>query len=105
MLQKKLAYDPESIIVLCHDGTIIGTITFTYDPWASFLWHLAVDPEFQGQGLGHFLAEEAEHRLRARGTSSVNGYVRPENVRSFALLKKRGYTIWETPVIPVEKVV
>lgn len=102
-LSKKLRFDPDSILVLECEGKIIGMVTTTYDPWASFMWHLAIKPKYQGQGLGHLLADEAERRLRARGTTSVNGYVLPTNKRSLSFLKKRGFTEFFSQVIAVEK--
>ena len=103
VFRKKMEHDPDSIMVLEHRGWIIGMVTTIYDPWASFIWHLAVDPQYQGCGLGHLLAEEAERRLKRRGTTSVNGYVLPNNQRSLTFLRKRGYTEFFSQVIPVEK--
>ena len=102
-LSKKLQFDPSSIMVLESEGKIIGMVTTTYDPWASFMWHLAIEPKYQRQGLGHLLADEAERRLRARGTTSVNGYVLPTNRNSLSFLKKRGFKEFFSQVIAVEK--
>ena len=104
VFRQKMEYDPGSIIVLEHQGKIIGMVITIYDPWASFIWHLAIDPQFQGNGLGHLLVEEAERRLQAKGTTSVNGYVLPTNRNSLSFLKKRGYTKFFSQVIAVEKV-
>lgn len=102
--QKKLIHDPESILVLDYGGKIIGMVVFIYDPWASFLWHLTIDPQYQGRGLGHMLIHEAEKLLEKRGTTSSNGFVMPANNHSRSFLKKRGYreAIWH--VIAVEKI-
>lgn len=102
--QKKLAFDPNSILVLEREGVVIGMVFTVYDPWASFIYHLAIDPEHQAFGLGHHLAGEAEARLRARGTTSVNCYVSVDNRNSLHFLNKRGYTLYDMQVIPVEKV-
>jgi len=101
---KKIAHDPGSIIVLEWEDKIIGMIVTVYDPWASFIWHLAIDPKFQGHGFGHLLAEEAENRLKARGTTSVNGYVVSTNRNSLTFLKKRGYSQSPLNLVLVEKV-
>lgn len=104
VFRKKLGFDQDSIMVLEYNGNVIGMVTIIYDPWASFIWHLAIDPEYQGRGLGHILAEEAERRLRSRGTTGVNGYVLPGNRNSRSFLKKRGYTDFSAgQVIAVEK--
>ena len=102
-LSKKLKFDPTSILVLELKGKVIGMVTTTYDPWASFMWHLAIEPKHQGQGLDHLLADEAEKRLRVRGTTSINGYVLPTNKNSLSFLKKRGFKEFFSPVVAVEK--
>lgn len=103
VFKEKINHDPDSVVVLEHQSEIIGMVVTIYDPWASFIWHLAIDPRFQKQGLGHLLAEEAERRLRSRGTTSVNGYVLPSNNHSLSFLRKRGYSEFFSPVIAVEK--
>ncbi len=100
--RRKLSHDPSSILVLESGGKVIGMAVTTYDPWASFIWHLAIDPSCQGQGLGHLLANEAELRLWARGTTSVNGYVLPNNEHSLSFFQKRGYNRFGL-VVPIEK--
>ena len=102
-LSKKLEFDPSSILVLEREDKIIGMVTTTYDPWASFMWHLAIEPQYQGQSFGHLLADEAERRLRVRGTTSVNGYVLPTNKSSLSFLKKRGFKEFFSQVVAVEK--
>ena len=102
-LSKKLAFDPASILVLELEGKVIGVVTTTYDPWASFMWHLAIEPTHQGQGLGHLLADEVEKRLRARGTTSVNGYILPTNENSRSFFKKRGFNEFSSLVVAVGK--
>jgi ribosomal protein S18 acetylase RimI-like enzyme len=102
--QKKLAHDPDSIIVLESESEVIGMVVTIYDPWASFLWHLAIDPEHQAWGLGHHLANEAEARLRARGTSCVCGYVSTKNASSLSFFKRRGYEVFTADIHPIEKV-
>ena len=104
ILSKKLEFDPNSIMVLERDNKIIGMVTTTYDPWASFMWHLAIDPKYQGRGLGHLLADEAEQRLRARATTTVNAYLFPTNTISLSFLKKRGFREFFSQVIAVDKV-
>jgi ribosomal protein S18 acetylase RimI-like enzyme len=100
---KKLEFDPDSVLVMEHEGKIMGTVSTIYDPWASFWWHLAIESRYQGRGLAHLLADEVEKRLKARGTTSVNGYVLPSNRNSLSFLKKRGFSEFHTPVIAVEK--
>jgi ribosomal protein S18 acetylase RimI-like enzyme len=99
--ERKLAHDNESIVVLEYGNEIIGMAMFTYDPWASFLWHLCVVPQHQGRGLARLLAEKIARIVRARGTTTLCGYVHPENDKSLAFCKKNGATV-DRPVLPVE---
>ena len=69
---------------------IIGMATTVYDPWASFIWHVAIDPAYQNEDWAICLREEAEQRLRLRGTTSVNGYVLPTIETRFPFLKRAG---------------
>lgn len=102
---KKIQHDHESVLVLEENDTIIGAVFFIYDPWISFIWHLVIDPTYQGKGLAWLLVEEVEHRLRARGTTSIVGYVAPSNIRSLAFIKKQGYELYVGDlVVPVAKI-
>lgn len=102
-LQNKLRHDPESILVLQHKNTVIGMAMFIFDPWCSFLWHVAIDPAYQKNGLANLLVGEAERRLQARGTNCLAGYVYPTNQHSRSFFAKRGYLSLLNPVIPLAK--
>lgn len=100
---KKLKHDHESIIVLELNKKIVGMAMFVYDPWASSIWHVVVDPEYQRNGFGQVLVAEIERRLKERGTSSVNGFVATDNDRSLGFFRKLGYTYYPKTLISVEK--
>ena len=70
-LKKKIEKDEESIIVAEKNGKIIGAVFFVYDPWSSYILHLAVDSEHRNKGIGSILFQVAEQRLRARGKDFV----------------------------------
>lgn len=103
ILKQKLEFDPESIIVLEHNNAIIGVVTTVYDPWASFIWHLSIHPRYQSRGLGHMLADEAERRLKLRGTTSINGFIAHTNNHSRIFFQRRGFTEYTDQLISVEK--
>lgn len=103
VFRKQLAYDADSIIVLEHEGEIIGMAMIYYTPHASFIFHVAVDPRHQGKGLGHLLAEEAENRLWKRGTTCVSGYIVPDNAQSRSFFRRRGYNEAFASLIGIEK--
>jgi ribosomal protein S18 acetylase RimI-like enzyme len=101
--QKKLKHDGESIQVLCHDGSIVGVVVVVYDPWASFIWHLAVRPGYQKRGFGKMLIKSAEDMILQRGGSLTCAYVLEGNTVSRKTFRTSGYSEFPMPIIPVEK--
>ena len=53
---------------------------------------LAVDPDWQGRGIGEQLLEAALQRLRELGRTRVRLEVRPENQAALRLYQKLGFT-------------
>ena len=93
ILKKKIDNDPESIIVAEENGKVVGTIFFVYDPWSSYILHLAVDAEHRNKGIGTRLFQTAEQRLKARGKKIVAGFIKEENESVLDYCKKRGYYV------------
>jgi len=92
ILKKKIEHDPESIIIAEDGENIIGTVFIIYDPWNSFVYHLAVHPDHRGRGLANKLMDEAEGRLKARGMNRPTLFVEEENP-SVEFYKKRGWFV------------
>jgi ribosomal protein S18 acetylase RimI-like enzyme len=92
ILKKKIEHDPESIIIAEDNGRIAGTVFIIYDPWNSFVYHLAVHPDFRGKCLANKLMDEAEGRLKARGMDRPTLFVEEENP-SVEFYKKRGWFV------------
>jgi ribosomal protein S18 acetylase RimI-like enzyme len=62
-----LERNPGLSVVAEADGRLVGAVLCGHDGRRGFLYHLAVDREFRGQGLGRKLAESCLDRLRALG--------------------------------------
>jgi putative acetyltransferase len=62
-----LERNPSLSVVAEADGRLVGAVLCGHDGRRGFLYHLAVDREFRGQGLGRKLAESCLDRLRALG--------------------------------------
>ena len=93
ILSKKLKHDPESIIVADDNGKIVGTVFIIYDPWNSFVYHLAIHPNYQGKGFGNLLMDEAEKLLKKRGMNRPTLFVEEENENVLNFYKKRGWFV------------
>ena len=64
---RKLERDPDLFLVLEEQDHIIGAVIGGYDGRRGMVYHLAIDTEFRGRGLGQALMNEIEARLRAKG--------------------------------------
>jgi ribosomal protein S18 acetylase RimI-like enzyme len=52
---------------------------------------LAVDPAFQGRGVGHALMDDAEREARRLGVPRMNLTVRPDNEQAIRFYQNRGW--------------
>ena len=55
--------------------------------------NVALDPDFQGRGLGRVLVQFAEDQARARGCGAIRLYTHETMVENVALYQKLGYQI------------
>ena len=80
-----------SIIVADGNGKIIGTIIYTWDNWDSSIYRFAVDPKYQGKGLGAKLLEEAEKRLKKHSADVSSLRTDAKNIKAQKFFKKHRY--------------
>src|SRR5512132_392277 len=66
-IEKKISRDPDLFLVAECQNKIIGSVIGGYDGRRGLIYHLAVNHEFRGQGIGARLMDEVEERLRAKG--------------------------------------
>lgn len=66
-LAKKLQRDPDFFIVAEIDGHIIGAVLGGFDGRRGMVYHLAVEVPFRKRGLGTFLMNELENRMKQKG--------------------------------------
>jgi len=88
---KELKANPDLFLVAEQDGKIVGSVLATYDGRKGWLNRVAVDPEFQGKGLGKKLCLKAERVLRKRGCMIFAMQVHDSNKRSKEMAKGLGY--------------
>jgi ribosomal protein S18 acetylase RimI-like enzyme len=90
-ITRKLERDADLFLVAIEDATIVGVVMGCYDGRRGWVNHLAVDPNYKGQGLGTQLMEEMEQRLREKGCGKVNLLIEPTNAAVQAFYQRLGY--------------
>lgn len=100
----KIGHDAESILVAEEDNRIVGGVILIYDPFASSIWHLCVDPAYQNKGIGSLLLERALEVLEARGSNMMIGYINSRDEELARFYERRGITVCrELPIFGIEK--
>ncbi|GGS74779.1 N-acetyltransferase GCN5 [Streptomyces tanashiensis] len=72
-----------------------GGVDYQVEEGAGTLWQLAVHPALQSCGIGTFLVEAAEARIRGRGVRRAELAVEESNPRARALYERLGYVAYD----------
>jgi ribosomal protein S18 acetylase RimI-like enzyme len=88
----KLSRDPDLFLVARDGGgAIVGTVMGGWDGRRAYVYHLAVLPERQRQGIAGRLMDELEERLVKLGALKAKLQIISDNVASRAFVAARGY--------------
>jgi ribosomal protein S18 acetylase RimI-like enzyme len=90
-IAQKLERDADLFLVARDGECIVGAVMGCYDGRRGWAYHLAVDPDYQGQGVGATLMQELEKRLRARGCIKVNLLVARSNASVQRFYQRLGF--------------
>jgi ribosomal protein S18 acetylase RimI-like enzyme len=90
-IQKKLQRDPDLFLVAESGGEIIGTVIGAFDGRRGMIYHLAVQKNFRGQGIGAMLLTEVEKRLQARGCLKCLLHVFADNTEAVQFYRNLGW--------------
>jgi len=90
-IEMKLQVQPELFLVGVISNRIISTVMSGYDGHRGWIYYLAVDPDFQKNGIGRCMFEKAEMKLRKLGCSKINLQVRNSNKSVIAFYKHIGF--------------
>ncbi len=93
LFRKKIRHDPQSIVILEDGKKLVGVVFVIFDPWASFVYHLCIHPDYRNKRLGTLLMNEAERRLRLRGVHTATLFVEEGNYGVVRFYKKLGWTV------------
>lgn len=104
-IEKFLIRNPGlSFIAKCNDDTV-GAVLCGHDGRRGYLHHLAVVPEYRGQGIGSELVKKCLSGLKTRGIMKCNIFVFDANVdgQEFWLnigwIKRNDLLVMQKPVI------
>lgn len=84
--------DRNSTLIIERQGQTVGTLRLSLDGAAGGVYGFAVDPAFQGQGIGREALRQACVQLRARGADHIGLEVAVENERALGLYTSLGFT-------------
>jgi len=86
-----LARNPGLSRVAIDGPTVVGVALCGHDGRRGHIYHLAVDPAYQGRGLGKRLLDECLDGLRRAGVQRVIILVASDNQRGSAFWKHSGW--------------
>ena len=94
---------PKQAVVAVKDGKIVGAILYKFFQSSGrkvgYLDYAFVDPDFHGQGVGGILYKESADYLWNQGCDALTAVVKDDNVGSWGLLLKNGFTRVSLPEI------
>lgn len=98
-VRTKLLRDPDLFLLALMEGEIVGCIIGGWDGRRGWVYHLAVKPSHQRQGIATVLLSEVEKRLVEKGAKKINAQIYQANTKSLNFFKTRGYEIHQDLVM------
>jgi len=90
-IARKMAYQPDLFVVGECNSQLVATAMIGYDGHRGTLFYFAIDPDYQGHGLGQKLLNYAGSLLTELGCSKLNILVRSENIAGAEFYTKAGF--------------
>lgn len=94
-LAKQLAWDSELVLIAEMDEKVIGVIVGTIDGTRGYFYRLAVDPSYQGHGVGRELVQALEKRFKQKGATRIIIMVNQDNKKVIPFYSSLGYEVQE----------
>jgi ribosomal protein S18 acetylase RimI-like enzyme len=98
-----LERNPGLFLVAERGSVVVGTALGTFDGRRGYLYHVAVDPAVQRQGVARALLETIIPRLWALGARKIHLRAHEDNVGALAFYQTLGFTL-DGPVVGVSLV-
>jgi ribosomal protein S18 acetylase RimI-like enzyme len=84
--------DSGRTLVVEHDGEPVGTVRLTRDDGVGGVYGFAIDPRFQGRGIGRDVLRRSCREFFADGATAVRLEVAVDNPRALGLYTSIGFT-------------
>lgn len=92
-LKRMLALNPDTCLVLEHNGRVVAGVMGGFDGRRGLVHHLSVAPEFQRCGYGRALMEELETRFRGMNVVKYSLWIEPRNQSVIDFYNHIGYEL------------
>lgn len=90
-ITRKLGVQADMFLVALSEGELVGSVMVGYNGHRGWINYLAVRPDHQRGGIGRFMMDEAEKRLRSLGCPKINLQVRTANSEAIEFYKRIGF--------------
>jgi ribosomal protein S18 acetylase RimI-like enzyme len=90
-IRLKLQRDPDLFLVAREGSEVVGSVMGGWDGRRGWIYHLAVRPLRQRQGIAKALIRELESRLVGKGAKRVNAQIYESNTASIRFFNACGY--------------
>jgi ribosomal protein S18 acetylase RimI-like enzyme len=92
-IRLKLQRDADLFLIAREGTEIVGSVIGGWDGRRGWIYHLAVSPSHQRQGIAKALMHELELRLAAKGAKRLNAQVYESNKASLRFFEACGYEL------------
>lgn len=91
-ISEKILKDPDLLLVYENDtGLVCGVVAGIYDPFSSYIRHLAVDSLYMRRGIATQLVVRLNENLKNRGAKGNCALMYISNKASHQFFKSRGW--------------
>ena len=95
-LRKKIYEDKYSIIVVRDDTILVGFCFSRFDDYTIWLEWFGISKNYRGTEIGNMILSKLEESTLVRGCHKIWCDSRTENVASFKVLQRNGFTLLTT---------
>jgi len=92
-IRLKLQRDPDLFLVATQGTEVVGCVLGGWDGRRGWIYHLAVKPSRQRQGIAKNLVGDLETRLAGKGAKKVNAQIYRSNTTSLSFFNASGYEV------------